>query len=52
MFCGELFTPGHQLKQKRAQVFFMECEDEDLSESEDGSVEMIVEESGEDSTDK
>ena len=32
MFCDEAFTPGHQLKHKRSQIFVMECEDEDDDE--------------------
>ncbi|XP_022553445.1 uncharacterized protein LOC111203725 [Brassica napus] len=39
MFCDETFTPGHQLKHKRSQIFVMECEDDDSSsESEQNDV--------------
>ncbi|KAF8116614.1 hypothetical protein N665_0016s0044 [Sinapis alba] len=31
MFCKKPFTPGHQLKHKRAQILYLETEHEDLS---------------------
>ncbi|XP_056860229.1 uncharacterized protein LOC130508648 [Raphanus sativus] len=35
MFCEEPFTPGHQLKHKRAQILYLETENEDSEEEED-----------------
>lgn len=29
MFCDEPFTPGHQLKHRRTQIFVMDCEEEE-----------------------
>ncbi|CAH2051270.1 unnamed protein product [Thlaspi arvense] len=29
MFCDEAFTPGHQLKHKRSQIYVLECDDDD-----------------------
>lgn len=50
MFCEEPFTPGHQLKHKRAQIFLLECEEEDFDGEE--SVELLVEEGTKDVADK
>lgn len=36
MFCDEPFTPSHQLKHKRSQIYVMECDDID-STSDDNS---------------
>lgn len=27
MFCDEPFTPGHQMKHKKAQIYFIEADD-------------------------
>ncbi|XP_056846670.1 uncharacterized protein LOC130497684 [Raphanus sativus] len=29
MFCDEVYTPGHSAKHKRAQIFVMECEEDE-----------------------
>ncbi|CAA7035404.1 unnamed protein product [Microthlaspi erraticum] len=43
MFCDDVFTPGHQLKHKRAQLFMIDCED--YSDDEEELTEVVVEES-------
>ncbi|CAN7067397.1 unnamed protein product [Brassica rapa subsp. trilocularis] len=39
MFCDEVYTPGHSLKHKKAQIFIMECDDDDELSS-DSDVEL------------
>ena len=43
MFCDEVYTPGHSLKHKKAQIFIMECdEDDELSSDSDVEQEDTV----------
>lgn len=44
MFCDEVYTPGHSLKHKKAQIFFMECEDDDVlsSDSDDDQEDTVA----------
>ncbi|KAF3538415.1 hypothetical protein F2Q69_00024854 [Brassica cretica] len=37
MFCDEPFTPGHQLKHKRSQIYVMECDDVDYTSDDNSS---------------
>lgn len=32
MFCEEQYTPGHHLKHKKAQIYVMECEDDNVDD--------------------
>lgn len=41
MFCDEPFTPGHQLKHKRAQIYMLDYED-DYPEEEEEPVEVLL----------
>lgn len=37
IFCDEPFSPGHQLKHKKSQIFVMECDDEDDTSDNDAT---------------